>query len=111
MTIINSAKGLPLSVFVDLDNEDGSTYDPSLYTYDCEVRSYVDNSLKATLSVTGATADNGDTGVQITDTAAHSALIPAGIYRMDVLQTEVATGLASVAFTADFVQAATVTAP
>lgn len=110
MTNITSYKGLPLSTFVELQNDDGSTYDPTLYTYDGEIRTY-DGTLVETLTVTGTTSADGESGVTVSLSAADSATIDAGIYRYDVLQTTTATSAVQVAFGGEFVQLATVTAP
>lgn len=110
MTNLTAYQGLPLSTFVALSNEDGSTYDYTLYTYDGEVRSYVDDALIATLSVTGATS-NGENGVIIEATALVTAAINPGIYKYDILQTETATSITLPAFSGDFIMLNTRTTP
>lgn len=111
MTNIVSYKGLPLSLFIELDNEDNTAYDPTLYTYRGQVRSYADASLVGEFTVTSGVNTQGEPGINIELSAVDSAAIPNGIYGYDILQNEIATSIEIPAVSGDFIQTSTRTAP
>lgn len=110
MTNITAYQGLPLNEFIPLSNNDGTAYDYTLYTYEAEVRSYVNDALIATLTVTGGSSSD-DSGVYVTASAVTTAAISPGIYKFDVLQTTTSDSSVIPAFSGDFVLLDTRTAP